>query len=195
MQGRNLAYAIVGLFIKLGQSIGIQAAVMPKPYVDAFANIFDAAPPVPYAEVEKVFKEEFGGRLPLDIFESFDETPIASASIAQVHRARFRIHNDDGTSSLREVAVKVQRPAIAKQIALDMWSYQVMLNVFQWAFDIPVAFTGPYITKQIKRETDFEQEARNSEQTAEALAKEPILRDSVYVPCVELLAALVAIAK
>lgn len=120
-----LAFLRVGLFIKLGQSIGIQATILPKPYRDAFSTIFDAAPQVPYEEVERVFKEEFGGRTPLDIFESFDKVPIASASIAQVHRARYRLPSVEGKpGELREVAVKVQKPAIKKQLKYDLWSYQ-----------------------------------------------------------------------
>ena len=115
----------IGLFIKLGQSIGIQAAVLPKAYRDAFATIFDAAPHVPYHEVEKVFRQEFNGQSPYDIFEYFEDKPVASASIAQVHRARLRLRNEQtGQDELREVAVKVQKPAIRKQLNLDLWSYQ-----------------------------------------------------------------------
>lgn len=118
-----------GLFIKLGQSIGIQATILPKPYRDAFSTIFDAAPQVPYEEVEKVFREEFGGRKPLDIFESFDKVPIASASIAQVHRARYRLPGVEGRpGEIREVAVKVQKPAISKQLKYDLWSYQSVVS-------------------------------------------------------------------
>lgn len=49
-----------GLYIKLGQALGMQAAVLPKPYQDAFANIFDAAPPCTYKEIEHVFIKDFG---------------------------------------------------------------------------------------------------------------------------------------
>ena len=59
-----------------------------------------------------------------------------------------------------------------------------MLYIYEWAFDIPCYFIAPYVAKQIRRETDFENEARNSERTAEFLAKEPNLRDRVFVPCV-----------
>lgn len=122
---KKIPLSRIGLFIKLGQSIGIQATILPKAYRDAFSTIFDAAPQVPYTEVEKVFREEFGGKHPLDIFESFEETPIASASIAQVHRARLRLPGKDGqVGPLREVAVKVQKPAIKKQLNIDLWSYQ-----------------------------------------------------------------------
>ena len=115
----------LGLFIKLGQSIGIQAAVMPKPYRDAFSTIFDAAPQVPYTEVEKVFMQEFNGKRPLEIFETFDKMPIASASIAQVHRATLKIPQTGSDSpEFRQVAVKVQKPAIKKQLDLDLWSYR-----------------------------------------------------------------------
>ncbi|KAL7008769.1 hypothetical protein EMMF5_001515 [Cystobasidiomycetes sp. EMM_F5] len=174
-----------GLFIKLGQSIGIQATVMPKPYREAFSTMFDAAPHVSYDEVEKVFREEFSGQSPHDVFEFFDDKPIASASIAQVHRARLRIPKEGGQpgeTELREVAVKVQKPAIAKQLNLDLWSYQVMLYVYELAFKIPVYFTAPYVAQQIRLEANFLNEAKNSERTAASLAKEPSLSNIVYVP-------------
>lgn len=198
----------IGLFIKLGQSIGIQATILPKPYREAFSTIFDAAPQITYDEVEKVFRSEFGGKLPLEIFESFDKKPIASASIAQVHRARLRLPSIDGKpGEIREVAVKVQKPAIKKQLALDLWSYQsvflvgritpVMVNlngiffcnsallwIYEKAFQIPCYFIAPYVAQQIKQETDFLNEADNSERTARFIADEPSLRDKIHVPYV-----------
>lgn len=121
---RSKQVSFAGLFIKLGQSIGIQAAILPKAYRDAFATIFDAAPVVPYAEVAKVFQQEFG-KSPHDIYEYFEDLPMASASIAQVHRARLRVKNEKtGVEEVKEVAVKVQKPAIKKQMNLDLWSYQ-----------------------------------------------------------------------
>lgn len=172
-----------GLFIKLGQSIGIQATILPKPYREAFSTIFDAAPQIPYEEVEKVFKAEFGGKLPLEIFESFDKTPLASASIAQVHRARLRLPSIDGKpGEAREVAVKVQKPAIKKQLNLDLWSYHALLWIYEKAFQIPCYFVAPYVSQQIKQETDFLNEAQNSERTARFIADEPSLRDKIYVP-------------
>lgn len=172
-----------GLFIKLGQSIGIQATVLPKAYREAFASIFDAAPHVPYSEVAKVFRQEFGGKTPHEIFEQFDEVPIASASIAQVHRARLRIKGKDGQpDEVKEVAVKVQKPAITKQLFWDLYSYHAMLYLYEWSFNIPCYFMAPYVAKQIRLETDFINEAQNSERTAEYLANEPALRDKVFVP-------------
>lgn len=106
-----------GLYIKLGQSLAIQAAILPKPYRDAFANIFDAAPSVPYSEVVKVFKAEFGID-PSEAFESFEHTPVASASIAQVHKARLR--RKPGQPAWKDdegwVAVKIRKPTVPIQV-------------------------------------------------------------------------------
>lgn len=57
-----------------------------------------------------------------------------------------------------------------------------MLYLYEWAFNIPCYFMAPYVAKQIRLETDFINEAKNSERTAEALAEEPSLRDKVLVP-------------
>ncbi|KZV97486.1 ABC1-domain-containing protein [Exidia glandulosa HHB12029] len=162
-----------GLYIKLGQAIGLQAAMLPPPYRRAFANIFDQAPTVPYSEVEQIFAKEFNGMSPDDLFDSFDRTPIASASIAQVHRARL---------NGQEVAVKVQKMAIAKQIEWDLWCYRVLLKMADWWFEMPIAFLSSYISEQITHETDFEREARNSTRAAKDFATDPWLAARVYVP-------------
>lgn len=106
-----------GMYIKLAQSLAIQAAILPKPYRDAFANVFDAAPAVGFDEVVRVFRREFG-QTPDEAFEVFERTPVASASIAQVHKARLRseegrpwANDDEGW-----VAVKVRKEAVPKQM-------------------------------------------------------------------------------
>jgi aarF domain-containing kinase len=121
---------------------GLQAALLPKPYKEAFANIFDAAPNIPYGEIRQVFTEDFSGRTPAELFTSFDETPIASASIAQVHEAVIDRHEvlPDGTVGRRwqeKVAVKVQKPAIRKQMEWDLWSYRSLMYLTEKLFDMP----------------------------------------------------------
>lgn len=102
-----------GLYIKLGQALGLQAALLPKPYRAAFANIFDAAPTVPDAEIEAVFEQDLGKK-PQELFTEWGTKAIGSASIAQVHRAVVKRHAVDaegkptGESWLQEVAVKVR---------------------------------------------------------------------------------------
>lgn len=120
-----------GLYLKVGQALGLQAALLPKPYREAFGHVFDRAPSVSYEEVVAVFQSDLGVP-PEDIFEEFSREPIASASIAQVHKARMKV---DGES--RVVAVKVQKPAISKQMDWDLFSYRSLMWLAERLFDMP----------------------------------------------------------
>ncbi|KZT52596.1 ABC1-domain-containing protein [Calocera cornea HHB12733] len=163
-----------GGFIKLGQSLAIQAAVLPRPYREAFATIFDAAPQIPYRDVVRVFEREFGVH-PEVAFDVFERKAMASASIAQVHRAKLRETGE-------WVAVKVQKPAIPVQIEWDLFSYRALLYVYEKLFDIPCYFIADYVTDNIRRETDFLNEAANAARTRALVLAEPSLRDKVLVP-------------
>lgn len=106
-----------------------------------FAKLFDDAPQIPYSEVLSVFKSEFGRSPsgPNGVFQIFDENAIASASIAQVHKAKLwpSPHDPEG----QWVAVKIQKPAVAKQTEWDLGAYRMVLWMFEkWAFDLPVYF-------------------------------------------------------
>lgn len=88
-----------GLYTKLGQSLALQASILPAPYRKALRGVFDDAPGVGWDEVKKVWREEFGNDIE-QCFEEVGKEPIASASIAQVHLATL-----DG----KKVAIKVRR--------------------------------------------------------------------------------------
>lgn len=111
-----------GLYLKLGQALGLQAALLPKPYREAFGHVFDRAPAVSYDEVVGVFMKDLGVR-PEDIFQEFSRDPLASASVAQVHKAALKPGVGDERPG-KVVAVKVQKPAIAKQMEWDLFSYR-----------------------------------------------------------------------
>ena len=97
-------------FIKLAQVFGARADLVPEPYLSAIGTLQDQVPPIPGETAQRVIEAEIGR--PLDeIFESFDPTPLAAASLGQVHRARF---------GQREVAVKVLRPDVQEIVALDL---------------------------------------------------------------------------
>ena len=81
-------------------------------------------------------------------------------------------------------AVKVQRPAIAKQMVFDLWGYRTLLKMFEWTFDMPISFIGPYVSSEISKEVDFRHEAENSERTRDLIAAEPSLAGRVITPCV-----------
>ncbi len=121
----NLLRANGGLYLKMGQAIAMQSAVLPPEFQKMFARMFDDAPQNSWAEVEKVIREDFG-KSPEEVFGvSFtgdlakgvmERTARASASVAQVHWARLK----DG----REVAIKIQKREIAQQVGWDLWSFK-----------------------------------------------------------------------
>ncbi len=98
-------------FVKLGQLLSTRPDFIPSEYLSELAKLQDKVPPFPYEEVVAIFKEELGSD-PEELFTWFDPTPLAAASIGQVHRATMK----DGA----EVVVKVQRPNIENTIAVDL---------------------------------------------------------------------------
>lgn len=98
-------------FVKLGQLLSTRADLLPRPYLRALARLQDDVEPFAFEEVERTVSAELGVRLS-KAFSSFEERPLAAASLGQVHRARLR----DG----REVVVKVQRPDLRSRIVDDM---------------------------------------------------------------------------
>jgi predicted unusual protein kinase regulating ubiquinone biosynthesis (AarF/ABC1/UbiB family) len=98
-------------FIKFGQALSTRPDLVPPAYLAALERTQDHVAPVQIEQIRAVLEAELGVR-PSHLFEAFDEVPLGSASLAQVHRATLR----DG----RDVAVKVQRPGIRKLIHTDL---------------------------------------------------------------------------
>ena len=103
-----------GLYIKMGQGIASMNHVLPPQYLRRFVSLQDRAPTTPWSEVERMLQEELQGSAD-ELFDTFDEEPAASASIAQVHRA---------TINGEQLAVKVQHPHIASQMPWDLACYR-----------------------------------------------------------------------
>ncbi|KAI0687937.1 ABC1-domain-containing protein [Cerioporus squamosus] len=167
-----------GLYIKIGQAFANNAALLPRPMQEKFAKLFDDAPQVPYATVERVFISEFGRPPagPDGVFDIFEEQAAASASIAQVHRAKLK-----GADTW--VAVKIQKPDVSKQVEWDLGAFRAVMWIYEhWLFHLPVCFAVDFINDHLRRELDFEAEARNARRTAEFVAQEPRLADRVYIP-------------
>lgn len=102
-------------YIKLGQFLSTRPDILPPAYLDALTRLQDRCATMPYEEVHQIITNELGVR-PSRAFLEIDEKPLATGSLAQVHRAKLR--------SGRDVVVKVQRPKVREQIVgdLDAWS-------------------------------------------------------------------------
>jgi len=121
--GQRLAAALTDLgpsFIKLGQALSTRADLLGEQMATDLSGLQDRLPPFPAAEARRIIEEELGA--PIDqIFASFDDVPVAAASIAQVHFAITR----DG----RAVAVKVLRPEVAAKFRRDI---ELLLWLAEW---------------------------------------------------------------
>src|ERR1019366_7937105 len=99
-----------GSFLKFGQILSLQVDSLPKEYCEALLDLLDRVPPFGEGEVRKIFHEEFG-KSPEELYSKFNYSPVAAASIGQVHRAILK----DSTVA----AVKVQRPGVQEVFRRD----------------------------------------------------------------------------
>ena len=112
--GERLTAALQSLgpsFIKLGQALSVRSDLVGEELADDLSALQDRLPPFPGDQAVATIEQEFGQPL-TEIFSSFDETPVAAASIAQVHFATTQDGND--------VAVKILRPGIEQAFAIDL---------------------------------------------------------------------------
>ncbi|KAM9923940.1 hypothetical protein OXX59_004872 [Metschnikowia pulcherrima] len=164
-----------GLYVKLGQAIANQGALFPLAYQKRFTKLYDDAPNDTWHEIDCSLKKHLGENYETAVFEYINHSPIASASIAQVHQARLK----NGQS----VAVKVQHPYIARQIHADLAVYRLMSAVYAKAFDLPLDFSTEYISAQLLKEADFTHECENSQRLKELIAADSSATAlNVYVP-------------
>jgi ubiquinone biosynthesis protein len=155
----RLALADLGpTFIKLGQVMSVRPDILPAAVLDELATLQDNAPVVDFPAIRALVEEEL--RAPIgEVFTSFEEAPVASASIAQVHVARLK----DG----REVAVKVQRPGIEKTLRSDLHILYTLARLVEGQVHVPGLYTPLEIVQEfevaLSGELDFLQEARAAE--------------------------------
>ena len=121
-----------GLYVKAGQFASTAGGV-PEAYARRLSKLQDEVAPSPRDAVLKVVRNEFGGRAPEALFETFEPEPMAAASLAQVHRAVLK--------SGRTVAVKIQRPGLERSIESDISTMSALVRftrLFFPSFDFGV---------------------------------------------------------
>jgi aarF domain-containing kinase len=168
----RLATRMEGLLIKTCQFISSRADVAPPEYVAILSRLQDRVPPRPFREVVGVIERELGAH-PDAIFDDFSRRPIASASLAQVHRARTR----DG----RDVAVKVQYAGIDRVMETDLRNIAILVRILarlEPNFDFRVIMAE--LSKDMPRELDFILEGHSAERVARDLSH----RRDIRVPTV-----------
>jgi predicted unusual protein kinase regulating ubiquinone biosynthesis (AarF/ABC1/UbiB family) len=153
-------------YIKLGQLLSTRADMLPQTYLDALSRLQDQIEPFSYEEVERIVSGELGIRLS-KAFADFAPTPIAAASLAQVHEAYMR----DG----RAVVVKVQRPNIREQIVEDLEALTEMAQFIDAHTELGKRYEfGNMLVdlrKSLLRELDFSLEANNMVAIGEIVAE------------------------
>ena len=163
-------------FIKAGQLLATRRDLISPALVAELEKLQDNVPSVPYEDIAARIEEELGAP-PAEIYATFDEEPLAAASIGQVHRATLK----DG----RKVVVKVQRPGVTEQMAIDLdimeRQSQSAGKRLSFARDLDVPGVAARFLDALRSELDYLREARNMEMFREAFDEE----DEVHIPWVE----------
>jgi ubiquinone biosynthesis protein len=168
----RLALEALGpIFVKFGQMLSTRRDLMPTDIADELAKLQDQVPPFPSSQAVALLEAAY--RKPLrEVFQSFEDTPVASASVAQVHFAVL----PDG----RDVAVKILRPGITNIIAHDIALLKVAADLIEWLWADGRRLKPREVInefeKHLEDELDLMREAANGSQLRRNFANSPLLR-------------------
>lgn len=175
-RGEAVRLALIELgpiFVKFGQALSTRADIVPKDILCELEQLQDKVPPFPSQQAVEILEKNYGRPI-ADIFHEFDETPLASASIAQVHTAKL----NDG----REAVVKILRPGVEKQIRRDVKLLELLARLAERYISESKRFKPIEIVEEFRRnlddECDFFYEAANASQLRRNFTDSPDL----YVP-------------
>ena len=163
-QFRRLAIQMGGVMIKVGQFLSARLDVLPPEITEELAGLQDEVPAEKFDEIRKQAETELGAPLH-EKYESFEETPLAAASLGQVHRARLCVTDSGGDYC--NVVVKIQRPFIEQLIEVDL---SALRQVGRWLQKYPpiakrvdVPSLLEEFSTSIREEVDYLAEGRNAE--------------------------------
>ncbi|MBE9545936.1 MAG: AarF/ABC1/UbiB kinase family protein [Proteobacteria bacterium] len=160
-------------FVKMGQILSTRPDLIAAEYIEELSKLQDDVPPFPFSQVKEIVETELKFSIE-EIFEQFDETPLAAASLGQVHRARLKSGED--------VTIKVQRPSIRATIEVDLeilFHLATLIEKYVEELEIhrPTKIVEEF-SRTLKKELDYAVEASN----AERFARQFVGNSSVYVP-------------
>lgn len=153
---RLMFEALGPTFVKVGQILSMRSEILPQSFCDELAKLRADADPMPYGTVLQVLEDEYG-RPAGEIFDHIDATPLGSASLAQVHRAKLTTGED--------VAVKVQRPGVRETMAQDVSIMRTIARIaaktMPSAQVVDLSGVVEELWDTFEAETDFMIETRN----------------------------------
>ncbi len=166
--GRSLAADLEArgpAWVKFGQLLATRADLLPPAVIEDLQRLHDDVEPIAFETIREIIEAELAVRL-TKVFATFDEEPLASASLGQVHRATLR----DG----REVAVKVQRPDVRERVRPDLEAFEGLAALLEKhsapARNFGVVDVVAQFKNALARELDYRREASNLERLREELA-------------------------
>ncbi|KAG7340844.1 ABC1 family-domain containing protein [Nitzschia inconspicua] len=189
-RGLELAELLTQLgptFIKVGQSLSIRTDLLPPPYVRGLASLQDRVPAFDSTTAYQILMDEWDISDSIyDVVSEISQEPVAAASLGQVYKAKLKsdvLRDDDDDGTTIEVAIKVQRPDISTQIALDMHLLREAAKPAKRWFNLNTDTVGTVDAwgSGFVDELDYLQEARNAEYFREAILETP-LKDVVFAP-------------
>jgi predicted unusual protein kinase regulating ubiquinone biosynthesis (AarF/ABC1/UbiB family) len=158
-------------FVKLGQLLSSRPDLLPDVYIDELGKLVDHVDPLPFAPLREAIAEDIG----LEHFASIDEEPLASASIGQIHAALLK--------SGRSVVIKVRRPGIIEQVALDLELLRKTAAIAEKHSGTAQLLQLNALTDELEQhlngELNFREEAHNAELIASVIAE---YREDLFVP-------------
>ncbi|HVL61469.1 MAG TPA: AarF/UbiB family protein [Microbacterium sp.] len=174
-RAERLSAAVAALgptFVKLAQVFASRADLVREPYLSALGRLMDRVPPVPYEAVRRQIVASYGAE-PEELWDDFDRTPLAAASLGQVHRARYRGE---------DVVVKVLRPGVERLVTADVVAANRILGFVARRWPTRQVRAAQTVVAEFavrtREELDFRQEAAFAKEVRENVSR----RSDVIVP-------------